>query len=65
MSFVLEGSVKLLDLLEHVVDDSEPLLVLRFGDWGKHRSVAMAWLISTRLNNVGHQAHLSHMNKKR
>ena len=64
--FLLDTLTKLHEFMrEAPANTKEPLLILCVCDWGKHRSVALAWFIDCLLTNLGHKTHVWHMNRGR
>ena len=61
--FVVKSLKALLEFMRRApADAKEPVLVACMCNWGKHRSVAMAWFINTLLKHLGHDTHVWHMN---
>ena len=64
--FLIQTLKELRHFMMQAPEDTDvPMLVLCVCDWGKHRSVGMAWFIDGLLKHLGHQTRIWHMCKQR
>ena len=58
-AFLENSSAEGLDSRSH--EHAAPLVILCACDWGKHRSVTVAWVLSNLLSPLGHHTQVRHM----
>ncbi len=63
--FLLQALSDLKNFIRNAPKDDNCLLILAACDWGKHRSVAMAWVLDNLLKSLGHHTRVWHLNEGR